>query len=153
MQRNPRRRDSIQMRGPAPRLEWKDLAVRFAVGGCTVVLCFVIARLSPWRAFGGMFAAFPAVMVAAVAMSGAKDGQDPAAATALGAVSGMLAGTACVAVCLALVTATHSWKLSLSLAMAAWFGAAGLFSSTVSPFMARRLGRGNSASRPGGSVP
>ena len=114
--------------------------MRFAVGGSAVVLCYVLARLSPWKAFGGMFAAFPAVMAAAVGMAGLRGGRGQATDTAIGAVSGMLAGTACVASCLFFVAVTHSWRLSLALAMAVWFFAAAAFSSAINPRLLRYLG-------------
>jgi hypothetical protein len=108
-----------------------DLFVRFVVGGLAVVLCYVIARISPWSAFGGMFAAFPAVMSAAVVMAGISGKRSEAADVALGAVSGMLGGTVCVLSAIILMPKFKSWMVGLGLSFVIWAASAALFSRLI----------------------
>ncbi len=55
-------------------MDTKDLLYRFLFGGLAVVLSYVASVLLPWKIIGGIFAAFPAVMIVAVMMVGIKKG-------------------------------------------------------------------------------
>jgi hypothetical protein len=47
------------------KLDWRDLTLRFLLGGAAVAACYIFLGLIPWKTFAGIFAAFPAVMAAA----------------------------------------------------------------------------------------
>lgn len=120
------------------QLKPMELAARFLAGGTAVVLTYIIAELSPWRAFAGMFAAFPAVMATAVLSAGAKGGQHHAADVALGAVTGMLGGVVCVAAAIVLVPLTRSWPIGLILALVIWGVSSAALSVVSRKFSAKR---------------
>ncbi len=88
------------------------------------MMCYVISVYSPIKFIGGVFAAFPAVMVAAVSMAGLRDGDAEAADVARGAVSGMIGCTVCVIFALYLIRVLNSWPLGLAGAVLAWLPAA-----------------------------
>ncbi len=98
----------------------KDFAVRFFLGGTAVVLCYVISVYSPVKFLGGVFAAFPAVMAAAITMAGIRDGSREAGEVAKGAVSGMIGCTACVFAALYLIRVFSSWPLGLAGSIGVW---------------------------------
>lgn len=98
----------------------KDFGIRFFLGGTAVVLCYLVSIYSPVKFFGGVFAAFPAVMAAAITMAGIRDGSAEAGEVAKGAVSGMIGCTACVLAALYLIRATASWPLGLAGAVGVW---------------------------------
>lgn len=99
----------------------KDLVLRFVLGGSAVAACYVMLQLIPWKSFAGIFAAFPAVMVAAVVMSGVFESSQHAADVALGATAGMLGCTVCVLTSVLSMTYLQNWALSLLIATIAWF--------------------------------
>lgn len=98
----------------------KEMVVRFLLGGTAVVLCYVISVYSPVKFIGGVFAAFPAVMGAAIVMTGCREGSQSAAAVARGAVSGMIGCTVSVLSALYLIRALGSWPLGLVGAVMVW---------------------------------
>ncbi|MFC4102244.1 DUF3147 family protein [Paenibacillus xanthanilyticus] len=102
----------------------KELLLRFALGGLAVVLSYVASVLLPWKALGGIFAAFPAVMIVAVMMVGISQGSDKAAAIARGSVYGMTGCAACVIAVLVALRATGLWWFSLLLGLLVWFASA-----------------------------
>jgi hypothetical protein len=51
------------------KLDFKDLALRFVFGGTAVAACYIMLQIIPSKSFAGVFAAFPAVMAAAVIMA------------------------------------------------------------------------------------
>ncbi len=73
-----------------------DLTLRFFFGGLAVAGCYLLLAVIPWKTLAGAFAAFPAVMVAAVIMAGLEKGNKAAADVASGAVAGMIGGLFCV---------------------------------------------------------
>lgn len=98
----------------------KDFSVRFFLGGTAVVLCYIISIYSPVKFLGGVFAAFPAVMGAAITMAGIRNGSREAGEVAKGAVSGMIGCTACVLSALYLIRVFSSWTLGLAGAVGVW---------------------------------
>lgn len=60
-------------------MDYRDLFYRFLFGGIAVVLSYVTSIVLPWEMIGGIFAAFPAVMIVAVMMVGIKKGSKEAA--------------------------------------------------------------------------
>ncbi|MBB3110957.1 hypothetical protein FHS18_003025 [Paenibacillus phyllosphaerae] len=99
----------------------QELLLRFFLGGLAVVLSYVASALLPWKALGGIFAAFPAVMIVAVLMMGISQGSDKAAAIARGSVYGMTGCAVCVVTVLYALQLTGLWSLSLLLGLAVWF--------------------------------
>lgn len=99
----------------------KDLLLRFFLGGAAVSLCYILVQLIPWKSFAGIFAAFPAVMAAAVIMAGVSEGREHASDVALGATAGMLGCTVCVITALLLMGMTGKWAFSLFISLIAWF--------------------------------
>ncbi len=102
-------------------LNMKDLALRFTLGGSAVAACYIMLQLMPWKSLAGIFAAFPAVMVAAVIMAGVFNNSRQAADVALGATAGMLGGAVCVITGQVCMTYLDNWSLSLLIATLAWF--------------------------------
>lgn len=96
------------------------MLLRFALGGSAVVACYLVSVFSPVKFIGGVFAAFPAVMAAAVIMAGMRDGDREAAEVARGAVSGMIGCTACVLAALFLIRSFNSWSIGLTAAVGVW---------------------------------
>jgi len=99
----------------------RDLTLRFILGGMSVAACFVLMEILPWKAFAGIFAAFPAVMVAAVIMAGHFGNSELAAEIALGASAGMMGCTVCVLTAIFCMQRLNNWGFSLALALGAWF--------------------------------
>lgn len=102
-------------------LDIRDLALRFVLGGSAVAACYIILQLIPWKSFAGIFAAFPAVMVAAIIMAGVFDNSQHAADVALGATAGMLGCTVCVLTTSVSITYLNNWAVSLLIGTLAWF--------------------------------
>jgi hypothetical protein len=71
---------------------YKDLLIRFILGGAAVMVSYLITIISPWKILAGIFAAFPAVMITAVLMVGIASGSKKAAKIANGSVFGMICG-------------------------------------------------------------
>lgn len=102
-------------------MKTSELLLRFVFGGLAVVLSYVASVLLPWKALGGIFAAFPAVMIVAVLMVGLSQGSERAAAIAKGSVYGMTGCAFCVVTVLYALRATGIWWLSLMLGLISWF--------------------------------
>lgn len=117
---------------PAKFTDFKEIIVRFCLGGAAVVMCYMVSVYSPVKFIGGVFAAFPAVMVAAVSMAGLRESSKEAGDVARGAVSGMVGCTACVLCALYLIRAWDSWVLGLSGAVMVWLAAALLSNMFIS---------------------
>lgn len=107
-------RVAIEMKG-------KDLILRFILGGTAVMLSYILSHVLPWKEFGGIFAAFPAVMVVAVMMMGITNGSKKAAQVAQGAVYGMLGGVVCVLSVLVFIQTFHNWWVSILLGLVCWY--------------------------------
>ncbi|WP_214627574.1 DUF3147 family protein [Paenibacillus agaridevorans] len=99
----------------------KDFLLRFLIGGIAVALSYVASILLPWETLGGIFAAFPAVMVVAVLMVGISQGSGKASEIAKGSVFGMTGCAICVVTVLYALRLTGSWWLSLLLGLVSWF--------------------------------
>lgn len=104
-----------------PKLDTKDLLYRFLFGGLAVVLSYVTSVFLPWKIIGGIFAAFPAVMIVAVMMVGIKKGSKEAAKTANGSVYGMIGCFICVIAVLLMLKWTDLWLVSLIIGLVVWF--------------------------------
>lgn len=102
-------------------MDTKDLLYRFLFGGLAVVASYVTSVLLPWKVIGGIFAAFPAVMIVAVMMVGIKKGSEEAAKTANGSVYGMIGCFICVLAVLFMLKMTGQWLLSLIIGLIVWF--------------------------------
>ena len=68
----------------------KDYAIRFLFGGTISVIVALLANFTTPR-FGGVFAAFPAVLLASLTLIGEHEGIEPSVEDAQGAVLGALA--------------------------------------------------------------
>lgn len=104
--------------GNLKKVRLKDFAIRFAFGGAVSVLASLIGQ---WTnvPFGGMFTAFPAILLASLTLIGEKDGREQSAEDAEGGVLGAIA-FAIVAVFIA-KTVTHiSGAASLLVALGIW---------------------------------
>lgn len=68
----------------------KDYAIRFAFGGAVSVLASLIGK---WTnvSFGGVFTAFPAILLASLTLIGEKQGREQSAEDAEGGVVGAFA--------------------------------------------------------------
>lgn len=102
-------------------MKLRELLLRFVLGGLAVVLSYMASVLLPWKALGGIFAAFPAVMVVAVMMVGLSQGSEKAAAVARGSVYGMTGCAVCVVTVWYALKITGSWWPSLMLGLIGWF--------------------------------
>ena len=118
----------------------RDLFLRFILGGCAVAACYVVLQLLPWKSFAGIFAAFPAVMVAAVVMAGISEGSQHASEVALGATAGMLGCTVCVIVAILIMTYLHLWAAALLFSLLAWLLSSVLFIQLMHKFIVKRKG-------------
>ena len=118
----------------------RDLILRFILGGGAVAACYIVLQLLPWKSFAGIFAAFPAVMVAAVVIAGISGGSQHAAEVALGATAGMLGCTVCVIVAIMLMTYLHTWAAALMISLLAWLVSSVLFIQLMHKFLKKRKG-------------
>jgi uncharacterized membrane protein (GlpM family) len=101
---------------------YKDLLIRFILGGSAVMVSYLITVISPWKILAGIFAAFPAVMITAVLMVGIASGSKKAAKIANGSVFGMIGGVVCVATVWTVLQANGNWTLSIVLGLFFWLG-------------------------------
>jgi hypothetical protein len=99
---------------------YKDLPIRFTLGGTAVMISYLITVLSPWKILAGIFAAFPAVMITAVLMMGIASGSKKAAKIANGSVFGMIGGVVCVATVWMVLQVSSNWALSIVLGLLFW---------------------------------
>ena len=103
------------------KLDFKDLALRFVFGGSAVAACYVMLQLIPSKSFAGIFAAFPAVMAAAVIMAGHFGTSEQAADIALGASAGMIGCAICVLTAVFCMEHLNSWGFSIIISVLVWF--------------------------------
>lgn len=103
------------------KVDIRDLGLRFVFGGLAVAACYVVLQLVPSKSFAGIFAAFPAVMAAAVIMAGHFGNSEQAADIALGASAGMLGCTICVLTATFCMEHLGKWGLSLGISLVVWF--------------------------------
>jgi uncharacterized membrane protein (GlpM family) len=96
------------------------IVIRFLLGGGAVVASTIISRKLGSK-IGGIFAAFPAVMVVAVMMVGTKNGSKEAAKTAQGSVYGMVGCFICVLAVFFSLQFTHNWWGSFIFGLITWF--------------------------------
>jgi uncharacterized membrane protein (GlpM family) len=101
---------------------YKDLLIRFFLGGAAVMVSYLITVVSPWKILAGIFAAFPAVMITAVLMVGIASGSKNAAKIANGSVFGMIGGVVCVATVWTVLQVSGNWTLSIVLGLLFWLG-------------------------------
>ncbi|MDP4171792.1 MAG: DUF3147 family protein [Bacillota bacterium] len=99
-----------------------DLLIRFLLGGTAVMISYLVTIISPWKLLGGIFAAFPAVMLTAVFMVGLSSGSKKAANIANGSVYGMMGGIVCVTTVLFVLNSTGNWGLSIVCGLVLWLG-------------------------------
>ncbi|GHH99824.1 DUF3147 family protein [Neobacillus kokaensis] len=114
----------------------KDLFIRFLLGGTAVMASYLIIVISPWEILGGIFAAFPAVMITAVLMAGISSGTTNAAKIANGSVYGMIGGIFCAASVWMFLTLTHNLTISMGLGLIIW-----LFSSILVSSIKERISK------------
>jgi hypothetical protein len=103
------------------KFDFRDLGLRFVFGGASVAICFIMLQLIPSKSFAGIFAAFPAVMVASLIMAGHFGNSEQASDIALGASAGMLGCIFCVLTANFCMEHLESWCLSLVVALSIWF--------------------------------
>jgi hypothetical protein len=101
---------------------YRDLLIRFFLGGAAVMVSYLITVVSPWKILAGIFAAFPAVMITAVLMVGIASGSKNAAKIANGSVFGMIGGVVCVATVWTVLQFSGNWTLSIVLGLLFWLG-------------------------------
>ncbi|MEH6995142.1 DUF3147 family protein [Neobacillus drentensis] len=108
---------------------YKDLLIRFILGGAAVMVSYMITIISPWKILAGIFAAFPAVMLTAVLMVGIASGSKKAAKIANGSVFGMIGGVVCVATVWTVLQVSGNWTLSIVLGLMFWLGSSIIIST------------------------
>jgi uncharacterized membrane protein (GlpM family) len=108
---------------------YKDLLIRFILGGAAVMVSYLITVISPWKILAGIFAAFPAVMITAVLMVGIASGSKNAAKIANGSVFGMIGGVVCVATVWTVLQVSSNWTLSIVLGLLCWLGSSIIIST------------------------
>lgn len=123
----------------------KDLVLRFFLGGAAVAACYILVQVIPWKSFAGIFAAFPAVMIAAVIMAGVFQGSKDAGDVALGAVAGMMGCTVCVVTSYSVMAFTGQWGVALMIALIAWFVSSALFIKIITRIKDRHINQADSA--------
>lgn len=100
------------------KLKLRDYAIRFLFGGAISILAALIAHWTTGR-IGGIFTAFPAILLASLTIINRKEGKDAAAADARGGVVGAVALViAAIVLSLTLMPLAGVWSLLLTLA--AW---------------------------------
>lgn len=125
------------------KLDIQDLGIRFVFGGTAVAACFILLQLFPSKSFAGIFAAFPAVMVAAVMMAGYFGNSVQASDIALGASAGMLGCTICVLTAAFCMEHLNRWGLSLVIALLIWFLSSYSAIVIMQGILEKRKGKGN----------
>jgi hypothetical protein len=113
--------EKSKIRSYIMKFNFGDLALRFAFGGTAVAACHIMLQIIPSKSFAGIFAAFPAVMAAAVIMAGHFGTSEQASDVALGASAGMMGCTICVFTAVFCMEHLKSWSLSIIIALIVWF--------------------------------
>jgi hypothetical protein len=117
------------------KVDFRDLVLRFIFGGAAVAVCFILLQVIPSKSFAGIFAAFPAVMAAAVIMAGHFGSSEQASDIALGASAGMLGCTICVLTASFCMEYLGKWGLSLGIALVVWFFSSYAASQLIPAFL------------------
>lgn len=99
-------------------IEFKDYAVRFLFGGVISVLAALISQLTTGR-IGGIFTAFPAILLASLTMINREDGKHKAEEDARGGIVGAIAFVV-TAIVLSLALKLLAGALALLLALLVW---------------------------------
>ncbi|KKH96865.1 membrane protein [Methanosarcina sp. 1.H.T.1A.1] len=133
------------------KVDIRDLGLRFIFGGLAVAACYVVLQLVPSKSFAGIFAAFPAVMAAAVIMAGHFGSSEQAADIALGASAGMLGCTMCVLTAAFCMEHLNRWGLSLAIALIVWFVSSYAAIMLMQGFLEKR--KRMTGNRPAGKQP
>lgn len=100
------------------QIHLKDYAIRFLFGGTISVIAALLGHWVTPR-FGGVFTAFPAILLASLTLIGKEDGREASAEDAEGGVLGALAFVA-IAAFIAATLAYMSGAASLFLALLIW---------------------------------
>jgi len=111
--------------------DFTDIVMRFLFGGGAVALTYIVSLFVPWKSFAGIFAAFPAVMSAAIILTGLRHGNKSAAEVAYGAIAGMLGCTFCVIGALIALYYFNDWVICLAISTIIWFASAALSFSII----------------------
>ena len=101
-------------------IKFGDVGRRFVLGAAASVLAGVVAQLSGSRA-GGLFLAFPAILLATLTLLEKKEGRDAAVASSEGAVLGAI-GLAVFAFVFEAALTRSGLVWALTLALAGWIG-------------------------------
>lgn len=125
-------------------LDFRDLGIRFVFGGTAVAACYILLQHLPSKSFAGVFAAFPAVMAAAVIMAGHFGNSRQASDIALGASAGMLGCAVCVLTATYCMEHLNRWGLSLAIALTAWFLSSYAAIILMQSILEKRKRKGNS---------
>ncbi len=96
----------------------RDYAIRFLFGGAVSILATLIALWTNGR-IGGIFTAFPAILLASLTIIGKEDGKHSAEADAQGGVVGAVA-LVIAAIVLSITLNRLPGALSLLLTLAVW---------------------------------
>jgi drug/metabolite transporter superfamily protein YnfA len=123
----------------AIKVNFRDLSLRFVLGGASVALCFVLLQLIPSKSFAGVFAAFPAIMAASVVMAGYFENSEQASDIALGASAGMVGCTICVLTASYCMEHLNRWGLSLIISLFVWFLSSYATSQMIHIFLEKLL--------------
>lgn len=108
------------------QIRFRDYAIRFVFGGTISVLAALLGQWVTPR-FGGVFTAFPAILLASLTLIGKKDGHEASAEDAEGGVLGAIAFVA-IACFIAVTLASISGAASLCLSLLIWVAlAVGLY--------------------------
>jgi uncharacterized membrane protein (GlpM family) len=100
------------------QIKLKDYIVRFLFGGAVSVLAALIAEWTNTR-IGGIFTAFPAILLASLTIINRMDGQHEAEKDARGAVVGAIAFVV-TAIVLSLTLMVLAGALALILSLIVW---------------------------------
>lgn len=112
----------------------KDLLLRFVLGGLAVAACYILLVFVPWKAMAGIFAAFPAVMIAAVIMAGHFEGSKQAANVAFGATAGMLGCALCVLTASLVLHYLQNWSMAIIIALIIWLISSIIFINIINRY-------------------
>jgi len=99
-------------------IEFKDYAVRFLFGGAISVLAALVSQLTNGR-IGGIFTAFPAILLASLTIISREDGKHETEEDAKGGIVGAVAFVI-TAIVLSLTLKLLAGALALLLAVVVW---------------------------------
>jgi uncharacterized membrane protein (GlpM family) len=100
------------------QIKLKDYIVRFLFGGTVSVLAALVAALTNGR-IGGIFTAFPAILIASLTIINRMDGKHKTEEDATGAIVGAIAFVV-TAIVLSLTLEVLAGALALVLALVVW---------------------------------